>query len=167
MKNLSVFLFGLLVLAGCASANVKEKDTAASKSAEPPKTEAAKPASADTLADTNTVLLKHSVYFAFDQSVITNADRAVLEDHAKYLSKHASTKIVLQGNTDERGSSEYNLALGNRRAEGAKKALAILGVKREKIEAVSFGKEKPTALCHEETCWAENRRADIVYNSVN
>lgn len=167
MKSLTVCLFGLLVLSGCAGTNVKDKDAAASKISDLPQVTADKSAAADTTASTNAALSKHSIYFAFDQSDVTSTEKPVLEAQASYLSKHAATKIVLQGNTDERGSSEYNLALGNRRAENTKKVLAVLGVQRKQIEVVSFGKEKPASLCHEETCWAENRRADIVYNNVN
>lgn len=166
MKSLSVCLLGLLVLAGCAGTNVKEKDQATSKATELPQTTVNNSA-ADPLTDTNNILAKRSIYFAFDQSDVKDADKPVLEAHAKYLGAHTSAKIVLQGNTDERGSSEYNLALGNRRAENTKKVLAVLGVSSKQIEVVSFGKEKPASLCHEESCWVQNRRADIVYNSIN
>jgi peptidoglycan-associated lipoprotein len=165
MKSLSVCLLGMLVLAGCAGTNVKDKDQTTSTATGVPQTTANSSATVDPLADTNNILAKRSIYFAFDQSDVKNTDKAVLEAHAKYLSEHASTKIVLQGNTDERGSSEYNLALGNRRAENTKKVLAVLGVPSKQIEVVSFGKEKPKSLCHEESCWAENRRADIVYDN--
>lgn len=167
MKSLSACLLGLLVLAGCAGTNVKDKDQAASAATGAPQTTANSSATVDPLADTNNTLAKRSIYFAFDQSDVKDTDKPVLEAHAKYLSAHTSAKIVLQGNTDERGSSEYNLALGNRRAENTKKVLAVLGVTGKQIEVVSFGKEKPASLCHEESCWAQNRRADIVYNSVN
>ena len=164
MKSLSVCLLGMLVLAGCAGTNVKEQSSASPKTADLPQTTANSSATVDPLAETNSVLSKRSIYFAFDQSNVKNTDKPVLEAHAKYLSEHASTKIVLQGNTDERGSSEYNLALGNHRAENTKKVLAVLGVPSKQIEVVSFGKEKPKSLCHEESCWAENRRVDIVYD---
>ena len=167
MKSLSVCLLGLLVLAGCAGTKVNDKDQTASAATASPQTTADSSATVDPLADTNNILAKRSIYFTFDQSEVKDTDKPVLEAHAKYLSAHTSAKIVLQGNTDERGSSEYNLALGNRRAENTKKVLAVLGVTGKQIEVVSFGKEKPASLCHEESCWAENRRADIVYNSVN
>ena len=72
-------------------------------------------------------------------------------------------KLLLQGNTDDRGSREYNLSLGSKRAEGVKKMLSVLGAKEEQMEAVSFGEEKPRADCAEESCWSQNRRTDIVY----
>ena len=167
MKSLSVCLLGLLVLAGCASTDVKDKGQTVLTATAAPQTAATNTATAVPQADGNNALAKRSIYFAFDKSNVKEADKPVLEANAKYLSAHASEKIVLEGNTDERGSSEYDLALGNRRAENTKKALAVLGVPNKNMEVVSFGKEKPKALCHEESCWAENRRADIVYKDAN
>jgi len=158
---------GLLVLAGCASTNVKDQATATPKANDATQAITNTVAAVDPLADTNGILARRSIFFAFDQSSVIDTGKPVLEAHAQYLKEHANTKIILQGNTDERGSSEYNLALGNRRAESTKKILVVLGVAGKNIEVVSFGKEKPASLCHEESCWAENRRADIVYNNVN
>jgi peptidoglycan-associated lipoprotein len=87
----------------------------------------------------------------------------VVEAHAKYLNAHKDRKVIIQGNTDDRGGAEYNLALGQKRAEAVRKALALLGVSEAQVEAVSFGKEKPKALGNDEAAWAENRRADIAY----
>jgi peptidoglycan-associated lipoprotein len=89
--------------------------------------------------------------------------KPVIEAHSQYLIKNTDRKIVIQGNTDERGGSEYNLALGQKRAEAVRRALNLLGVADSQIEAVSFGKEKPKATGSNEAAWAENRRADIVY----
>lgn len=163
MKNLSIFLFGLLVLAGCASSNVKQQAQLRPEATASTQTAVNNSSSAGSMT-ANGIPAKASLYFGFDQSTVSNADKPVLEANAKYLKEHSETKIVVQGNTDERGSSEYNLALGNRRAESAKKILTVLGVSNKKIEVVSFGKEKPKLLCHEESCWSENRRADIVYS---
>ncbi len=87
----------------------------------------------------------------------------MVEAHARYLTTHKNRKILIQGNTDERGGTEYNLALGQKRAEAVRRAFNLLGVQDAQIEAVSFGKEKPKALGSDEASWAENRRADIVY----
>jgi peptidoglycan-associated lipoprotein len=168
MKSLFVCLFGLVVLAGCSSNSVKPQADATPKASDSQQAKANetnsanKPTSAENAAPAD-----RSVYFKFDQSDLTDADKAILKTNAKYLKEHANAKVVLQGNTDERGSSEYNLSLGSRRAESAKKILAVLGVPKKNIDTVSFGKEKPKAECHEESCWSENRRADIVYSSVN
>lgn len=120
-------------------------------------------ASADPLNDPQSILAKRSIYFDYDSYSIKEEFRPVVEAHAKYLNSHKDRKIIIQGNTDDRGGAEYNLALGQKRAEAVRKALVLLGVSDEQIEAVSFGKEKPKALGSDEAAWAENRRADIAY----
>lgn len=106
---------------------------------------------------------KHSVYYDYDKHEIRNEFIPMLEAHAKYLIDHPNAKIAVQGNTDERGSREYNIALGHLRAESVKKTMIVLGVPEKQIETVSFGKEKPKATCDDESCWKQNRRSDIVY----
>ena len=86
-----------------------------------------------------------------------------MEAHAKWLIAHPEVSIVIQGNTDERGGREYNLALGQKRSEAVKQRMQLLGVPAARIEAISFGKEKPVATGSTEEAWAQNRRADIVY----
>jgi peptidoglycan-associated lipoprotein len=113
----------------------------------------------------NPLSQKRSVYFDFDQSSFHAEDKAVIELHGKYLAAHSSVHVRVEGNTDERGGAEYNLALGQRRAESVKSALKILGVQDGQVEAVSLGKEKPKAPGHDEASWAQNRRADIAYPS--
>jgi peptidoglycan-associated lipoprotein len=103
-----------------------------------------------------------SVYFAFDRDLITPEGDAVIGEHARLATEFAHDYIVLQGNCDERGGREYNLALGQRRANAVKSRLVLLGVPATRIEAISFGKEKPRALCHDEKCWSQNRRTDFV-----
>ena len=87
----------------------------------------------------------------------------MLSAHASYLKANPTQKIIIQGNTDERGTTEYNLALGQRRSDAVRKSLNLMGVSDNQMEAVSFGKEKPKAEGDTEAAWAENRRADIVY----
>lgn len=106
---------------------------------------------------------KKSIYFDFDSFVVKDEYRPIVDENARYLAKNKAKHIVIQGNADERGGSEYNLALGQKRAEAVRRSLALLGVPDGQMEAVSFGKEKPRALGHDEAAWAENRRADIVY----
>jgi peptidoglycan-associated lipoprotein len=117
----------------------------------------------DPLNDPTGVLAKRSVYFDYDSYLLRDDAKPVTEAHGKYLSANKGRKIIIQGNTDERGGSEYNLALGQKRAEAVRKALSLSGVSDSQMEAVSFGKEKPKALGSDEAAWAENRRADIVY----
>jgi peptidoglycan-associated lipoprotein len=117
----------------------------------------------DPLNDPNSPLSRRSVYFDFDSFAIRDDFRGTVEAHAKYLRANPGRKVIIQGNTDERGSREYNLALGQKRAEAVRSALNALGVADAQIEAVSLGEEKPRATSTDESAWAENRRADLVY----
>jgi peptidoglycan-associated lipoprotein len=109
-------------------------------------------------------LAKRSIYFDYDKYDIQDKYRSIVEAHARFLSTHPDRKMLIQGNTDERGSREYNLALGQRRADAAKRALTLLGAKDGQIESVSLGEEKPRALGKDEASYAENRRDDMIYN---
>lgn len=104
-----------------------------------------------------------SVYFDFDKSFIVPKFDDVLNAHAKYLKANPDLNVEIQGNCDERGSREYNIGLGNRRALAVKAGLEILGIQSGRITITSFGSEKPLALGHDETSWQQNRRADFVY----
>ncbi|MDN5843898.1 MAG: peptidoglycan-associated lipoprotein Pal [Alcaligenaceae bacterium] len=106
---------------------------------------------------------QRSVYFDFDSYVIPEQYRGVVEMHAKYLNNHQSQKVRIEGNTDARGGTEYNLALGQRRSDAVARMMTLLGVNSNQIEAISFGKERPKALGNTEADYAENRRADIDY----
>lgn len=107
-------------------------------------------------------LRQNSIYFDYDRAAIRPAEDTIITKHASLLENYPQDDVTLQGNCDERGSSEYNLALGQRRADAVKEKLVLLGVPERRIETVSFGKEKPRALCHQEKCWSQNRRADFV-----
>ncbi len=109
------------------------------------------------------LLSKRRVYFAFDSSAVDDASRAVVEAHANYLAANKGTKVVLEGHADERGSREYNLALGERRAQAVERMVKVLGVSADRIKVVSFGEEKPLAAGHDEGSWSQNRRVEIVY----
>ncbi len=117
----------------------------------------------DPLDDPNSVLAKRSVYFDLDSYVVKDEYKSLVEAHGKYLANNPGRKLIIQGNTDERGGSEYNLALGQKRAEAVRRALAAAGEKDSQMEAISFGKEKPKATGSNEAAWAENRRADLAY----
>ena len=118
---------------------------------------------ANPLTDPKNILSKRSVYFDFDSNVVKDEYKGLVQAHAKYMVDKKDTKIRVEGNCDERGSREYNLALGQRRAESVKKVMTVLGVQEGRIETVSFGEEKPAASGHDETSWAQNRRGDIKY----
>lgn len=120
-------------------------------------------AAVDPLNDPSNILYKRSVYFDYDQYTVKEEYRALVEAHGKFLAANPDRKVTIQGNTDERGGSEYNLALGQKRAEAVRRAMALAGARDSQLEAVSFGKEKPKASGSDEAAWAENRRADIAY----
>ena len=104
-----------------------------------------------------------SVYFAYDSYSVDPRYQATMQGNAQYLASHAAAHVQLQGNTDARGSREYNLALGQKRADAVRQGLELLGVKPDQMEAISFGKEKPKATGDSPQDYAENRRVDIVY----
>jgi len=106
---------------------------------------------------------QRSVFFDFDSYTVSEQYRNLVETHARYLAAHPQQRIKIEGNTDERGGAEYNLALGQRRADAVRRMMTLLGVSDNQIEAISLGKEKPKAMGNTETDFAENRRADIVY----
>ena len=183
-KIFAVLLASLMVLSACSSVQLDKKapvedrtgsNSSSNSANDSAKTGAANDGSADSRAgdknaqnadplnDATGVLAKRSVYFDFDSYVVKDEFKPVIEAHSQYLISHTDRKIVIQGNTDERGGSEYNLALGQKRAEAVRRALNLLGVPDTQIEAVSFGKEKPKAAGSNEAAWAENRRADIAY----
>jgi peptidoglycan-associated lipoprotein len=103
------------------------------------------------------------VYFDYDSNSIKPEFQPLIEAHARFLKANSTRHVVIEGHTDERGGREYNLALGQRRSEAVRRALGLLGVQDNQVEAVSFGKEKPASEGHDETAWARNRRAEIAY----
>ncbi len=164
----------IAVLAGCSSAPKKEEPTPVAAVAPSPaptpipttppaESAVAKVTVPDHLDPNSAIRRENSVFFEFDKFSISSKDVAIVDRHAKYLLAHPSLIIKIEGNADERGGREYNLALGQKRADAVKQALKLSGVKDSQMESVSFGKEKPVALGHDEAAWAQNRRADIVY----
>ena len=165
------------LLAGCATPN-PEKPAAEEKTvtATTPGTGAttsgtagggvsgtAATAQGNPLHDPRSVLSKRSVYFDFDSYVVKDEYKPLIEAHAKYLQATRTAHLTIQGNCDERGSREYNIALGQRRADTVKRMMQLYGATDAQIETVSFGKEKPKNQGHDEAAWAENRRDDLVY----
>ncbi len=180
---ISLALLGLL--AACASDKSKETSSGASTLTRAPIDD--RSASDSSTADSNSVtanslddstgqmdsggamggdgsaLTKRSVYFAFDTSTVQDSDIPVVQANAKYLANNPNQKVRVEGNTDERGSNEYNLALGQRRADGVKRMLELGGASAGQIDTVSYGEEKPAATGHDEAAWSQNRRADLNY----
>ncbi len=167
--TLALLLSSALALTACGSSvKLDDKAKVEDRSGTPNTADARTVAplttgSTDPLNDPKGVLAKRSVYFDYDSFVVKNEFKPVVDAHAKYLSSHKARKIIIQGNTDERGGREYNLALGQKRAEAVRKSLSLLGVSDTQMEAVSFGKEKPKANGSDEAAWSENRRADLAY----
>jgi peptidoglycan-associated lipoprotein len=169
ITTLAVLLSSALVLTACGSsvklddkAKVEERSGTATN-ADARTVSPVDTGSTDPLNDPKGVLAKRSVYFDYDSYIVKDEFKPVVENHAKYLSSNKGRKVIIQGNTDERGGSEYNLALGQKRADAVRKSLSLQGVPESQMEAVSLGKEKPKATGSDEAAWAENRRADIVY----
>ena len=166
-KIFAVLLISLL--SACASkstqptAEVEDKSIgSSSRSTEGSPTTGAVP-NLNPLTDPNSVLSKRSVYFDFDSYSVKDEYRSLVQAHAQYLRDNGNARVLLQGNADERGSREYNLALGQRRADAVRNAMTLSGARESQIESVSLGEEKPRGLGHDEASWAENRRTDIRY----
>ncbi len=164
-----IALTTLVTLAGCGSQPAaREQDGAGVESRNPNAISsgvgAADPYSAAALKDPKSPLSKRSIYFDYDSFIVKDEFKSLLDHHAKFLAKNTQYKMLIQGNADERGSREYNLALGQKRAEAVKKALMLLGAKDAQLESVSLGEEKPACMDATESCWAQNRRGDMLYS---
>ncbi|MBA3755854.1 MAG: peptidoglycan-associated lipoprotein Pal [Nitrosomonas sp.] len=115
------------------------------------------------LQDPNSILSQRSVYYEYDTYTVKGEYRELVLSHARFLRDTPDASVILQGNTDDRGSREYNLALGQRRADSVKNMMTLAGARDGQIESVSLGEEKPRALGHGESAWSQNRRTDIIY----
>lgn len=113
------------------------------------------------------LLAKRVVYFDFDSSDIKGEGTDIVAAHAKYLASHGGTRVRLEGNTDDRGSREYNIGLGERRAQAVRRALLLQGATEAQISTVSYGAERPAVAGNDEAAWAKNRRVEIVYLALN
>jgi peptidoglycan-associated lipoprotein len=161
MKKTLLSALALALLYGCASQPVEPE-------VRPAPSVAARPAApsalqANPLKDPNNVLSRRSVFYDYDKSNIKDEYRPMLQAHGRYLAEHRGTRMLVQGNCDERGSREYNIALGQRRAQGVKRVLVLMGAAESQVEAVSLGEEKPRCADHNEGCWSQNRRGDMLY----
>lgn len=166
-RFLMVFAMASL-MAGCSSGVKLNKAPVENQNAGSMSTQGAQSAVAPVAVNESTIEGKgpagsHSVYFDFDKYVVKPEYQNVIENNANYLKADPRRHAVVEGNTDDRGSAEYNLALGQRRSEAVVRALELLGVKDSQLEAISYGKEKPKAQGTSEEARAENRRADIAY----
>jgi peptidoglycan-associated lipoprotein len=178
----------LIVLAGCSSTKLPETSPPAAASTAPAPATAAAPATGTTapaptsappqptpapvrsaalhpLDDPQSALARRTVYFEFDSAALRDADRPLVEAHARYLASSRTARMRVEGHCDERGGREYNLALGQRRAEVVVKTLQLMGARGPDLEATSFGEERPADTGHDEAAWVKNRRAELTYLS--
>lgn len=169
-KSVAFIVTAAALMTACSSPTKLNETPVVEKTPTPPPAQAdtrevrpVETGTVDPLNDPKGVLANRSVYFDYDSFVVRDDGRPVVENHSGYLTKNTQRKVLIQGNTDERGGTEYNLALGQKRAEAVRRAMASLGVSEGQMEAVSLGEEKPKATGSNEAAWAENRRADIVY----
>jgi len=159
----------IAVLAGCASQVPLEDKKPAAPAAAPapsaaPAEDPAAAARAREIAAARAALekVKPSIYFDYDRFEVKSEYQATLTAFSNYLRVDSKARLVIEGNADERGTAEYNLALGQKRAEAVAKALGVMGVAGNRAEAVSNGEEKPRAKGSNEAAWTENRRADLI-----
>jgi peptidoglycan-associated lipoprotein len=176
-KAHALLVCSIILLAACSStpiAPASSSTNTSSTSTPAPITSSASPKSVEGSAITATqipayldpkspISTNRSIYFDYNDFSIKKEYEDMLEQHGKYLAANPSVAVKIEGSTDERGGSEYNLALGQKRAEAVRHALIMDGAKDSQLEAISWGKEKPKAGGHDETSWAENRRADLDY----
>lgn len=174
MKNALTILALTAVLAGCGSQEVKNDAPVVDRSSGTPIASTGSGSTtqpttqpsiaANPLRDPSNILSKRSVFFEYDSNAVKDEFRPIVQAHSRYMSDKRDSKIRIEGNCDERGSREYNLALGQRRAESVKKVMTVLGVADSRIETTSFGEEKPMDAGRDEAAYAKNRRADIKYS---
>ena len=176
MKKLLIPALLSALLVGCSTTPLPEDSAGAPVESRSGGSTAVAPVVADgldanglprELTDPQSKLAKRSIYFDLDKYEVKDEYKDLVASHAKYLVANKGFKVLLQGNADERGSREYNLSLGQKRAEAVKRSLTLLGVAESQIESVSLGEEKPKNAGHDEAAWSENRRADILYRAAD
>lgn len=178
MKKLLISVSVLLLLSACASKDpiketkIEDRSPPASTTSttSTPTTQGTQGQQAgvatrsDPLKDPNNPLSKRVIYFDYNMDAVKPEYASLVQAHAAYLGQNRNRKIRLEGHADERGSREYNMALGQRRSDAVRKATAVLGVGNERIETISFGEDKPRSNGHDDAAWAQNRRVEILYD---
>lgn len=170
MKNNTgkkIISLSLIMLLGACSSHETVKDTDTNAAAYQVATPEAQQLSSETnpLRDPNNLLSRRVVYFDFDKDTVRPEFSALLQAHSNFLHNNPGRKIRLEGHADDRGSREYNLALGQRRDNMVGSVLSILGISMERVESISFGDDKPAVRGHDEASWKQNRRVEIVYDN--
>lgn len=157
-----ISIASIAFLTACSSTKLDESATG-DLTGKAVATSSVAPVLADHLNPNSLISKERSVFFDYDQFVVKGQYQALIERQGKYLAANPSLSVRLEGNADERGGREYNLALGQKRAEAVARALKVYGVADKQVEPVSFGSEKPFAQGHDEQAWAQNRRVDFAY----
>ena len=178
LKSFLLLIVSMSFLAACAGTTDTAKDdstvagsgsgsgsSSSSDSATTSATGSGSTWSGNPLDDPDSLLAKRTVYFDFDDSVILDEDRPILEAHAQYLSENPGAAVTLEGHTDERGTREYNLALGEQRAISVRQFMSLVGASGQQVRTVSYGEERPASLGNNEEAWAQNRRVEIIYRN--
>ena len=176
MKKILLSIAAVAWLAGCASTPKEEPKAAVEDRtpsavvptpARPPVTTAPVTPKAEQplnpLKDPNNILSKRNIFYELDKYDVRDEYKPLLQAHARYLAQNPSAKMLIQGNCDERGSREYNIALGQKRSDGIRQTLMLMGAKESQLESVSLGEEKPRCTEQTEECYAQNRRGDMLY----
>jgi peptidoglycan-associated lipoprotein len=175
MKKLLAVVAMVALLAGCASTRPEEPKAAVEDrtptTAVPtqPGVSTVTPVAPkadqlpNALKDPNNILSKRSLYYDYDKYDVKDEYKPLLQAHARYLAQNRNAKMLIQGNCDERGSREYNIALGQKRSDGVKKMLLLMGAQESQVESVSLGEEKPRCTESTEACYSQNRRSDMLY----
>jgi peptidoglycan-associated lipoprotein len=173
IASIALLVAGAVLLGGCpkkpsvnepaAGTNVPATGSEAGSTTTTPLGGEAGATGADVGAESGGINAKRIIYFDFDKSEIKPEFAGILSAHARNLTAHPNLKIKLEGNTDERGTREYNIGLGERRAQAVRRALLLQGVAESQITTVSFGAERPAAEGDDESAWALNRRVELVY----
>ena len=178
LKSLLLLIVSVSFLAACAGTTDTTKDDSAVSASGTGSDSSSSSSGATTsgtgsgsawaghaLDDPDSLLSKRTVYFDFDESIVLDADGPILEAHAQYLSQNPGATVTLEGHTDERGTREYNLALGEQRAINVRQFMSLSGASGQQIRTVSYGEERPASLGHNEEAWAQNRRVEIIYRN--
>ena len=154
-----------LFLIGCSSTPIVDVSKPAGPSASNDSSSSSDETDLDlaSLRDPNNILSKRSIYFDYDKDVVKAEYKDLLAAHAKYVASHPKAKMTLTGNTDDRGSREYNVSLGQKRSVSVKKSMNVLGAQDAQIETVSFGEERADTNCKDDACYGKDRRVDISY----
>jgi len=163
MYRFGVVVLSFALLTGCETTAVQDGAEVDDKGAQAQGAGAGGKFDGNPLNDPASLLSKRVVYFDFDSSAISGEARAIIEAHGSYLAKNPGLSIVLEGHADERGTREYNIALGERRGNAVRQLIMLAGAAARQLQTVSYGEEQPAARGHDESAWRLNRRVELIY----